>query len=163
MLYSKFTLTIATILTVGTIVAIAPNAEAKMHDNYIGGTASGALGGITKTYKVQPDLTVKESSNVEFESSIDGRYKIPLLPVSARTSIYTTGLGVQATGTYDLSIMPNVGAYIGGGVHIDQVTSPVVQVGAEAKVGKNTVIYGGLDYLTKFETGVVKAGFGYSF
>jgi hypothetical protein len=160
---TKFTLSIAAILTVGMGCAIAPTAEAKMVDNYVGGTASGALGGITKTYKVQPDLSIKESSNVDFESSIDGRYKIPLLPVSARTSIYTTGLGVQATGTYDLSIMPNVGAYIGGGVHIDQVTSPVVQVGAEAKIGKNTVIYGGLDYLTKFETGVVKAGFGYSF
>jgi hypothetical protein len=160
----RFTqLTLTAVATVCAIATIAPNAEAKMHDNYVGGTASGALGGITKTYKVQPDLTVKESSNVEFESSIDGRYKIPLLPVSARTSIYTTGLGVQATGTYDLSIMPNVGAYIGGGVHIDQVTSPVIQVGAEAKVGKNTVIYGGIDYLTKFETGVAKAGFGYSF
>jgi hypothetical protein len=158
---SKFTLAIAAIVSIG--ATIAPTAEAKMVDNYVGGTASGALGGITKTYKVQPDLTVKESSNVDFESSIDGRYKIPLLPVSARTSIYTTGLGVQATGTYDLSIMPNVGAYIGGGVHIDQVTSPVLQIGAEAKVGKNTVIYGGIDYLTKFETGVMKAGFGYSF
>jgi hypothetical protein len=160
---SKFTLVIAAILTVGGVGAIAPAAEAKMVENYVGGTASGALGGITKTYKVQPDLTVQASHNVDFESSIDGRYKIPLLPVSARTSIYTTGLGVQATGTYDLSIMPNVGAYIGGGVHIDQVTSPVIQVGAEAKVGKHTVIYGGIDYLTKFETGVMKAGFGYSF
>jgi hypothetical protein len=160
---SKFTLAIAAIMSLGVVGTIAPNAAAKMNDNYVGGTASGALGGITKTDKVQPNLTVKESSNVDFESSIDGRYKIPLLPVSARTSIYTTGLGVQATGTYDLSIMPNVGAYIGGGVHIDQVTSPVLQIGAEAKVGKNTVIYGGIDYLTKFETGVMKAGFGYSF
>lgn len=160
---SKFTLAIAAMISMGVVGTIAPNAEAKMNDNYVGGTASGAFGGITKTYKVQPDLTIKESSNVDFESSIDGRYKIPLLPVSARTSIYTTGLGVQATGTYDMSIMPNVGAYIGGGVHIDQVTSPVIQVGAEAKVGKNTVIYGGIDYLTKFETGVAKAGFGYSF
>ncbi len=160
----RFTqLTLTAVATACAIAAIAPNAEAKMHDNYVGGTASGALGGITKTYKVQPDLSVKESSNVEFESSIDGRYKIPLLPVSARTSIYTTGLGVQATGTYDMSILPNVGAYIGGGIHIDQVTTPVIQVGAEAKVGKNTVVYGGIDYLTKFETGVVKAGFGYSF
>jgi hypothetical protein len=160
---SKFPLAIGAIIGMGIVGTIAPAAEAKMNDNYFGGTASGALGGITKTYKVQPDLTIKESSNVDFESSIDGRYKIPLLPVSARTSIYTTGLGVQATGTYDLSIMPNVGAYIGGGIHIDQVTSPVIQVGAEAKVGKNTVIYGGIDYLTKFETGVAKAGFGYSF
>jgi hypothetical protein len=159
----KFTLSIAAILTVSVGCAIAPAAEAKMVENYVGGTASGALGGITKTYKLQSDMTIKESSNVEFESSIDARYKLPILPISARTSIYTTGLGVQATGTYDLSIIPNVGAYIGGGVHIDQVTSPVVQVGAEAKLGKNTVIYGGLDYLTRFETGVVKAGFGYSF
>ncbi len=160
--YAKFTLAIALIASVGTIIAIAPAAEAKMHENYVGSTASSALGGMTKTYKFK-GLAVEASNQVEFESSIDGRYKLPILPVSARTSLYTTGLGIQATGTYDLSIMPNVGAYIGGGVHIDQVTSPVLQVGAEAKVGKNTVIYGGFDYLTRFETGVAKAGFGYSF
>ncbi len=159
---SKFTLAIALMASVGTIIAIAPTAEAKMHENYVGGTASGALGITTKTYKFN-GLAVEASNQAEFESSIDGRYKLPILPVSARTSLYTTGLGIQATGTYDLSIMPNVGAYIGGGVHIDQVTSPVLQVGAEAKVGKNTVIYGGFDYLTRFETGVAKAGFGYSF
>jgi hypothetical protein len=159
--YAQFTLSIAAIVTVG--AAIAPAATAKMVDNYVGGTASGALGGITKSYKVQPDLSIKENSNVEFESAIDGRYKLPFIPFSARASIYTTGLGVQATGTYDLSVMPNVGAYVGGGIHTDGTVSPVLQVGAEAKVGKNTVVYGGIDYLTRFETGVAKVGFGYSF
>ncbi|MBE9030115.1 hypothetical protein IQ266_10280 [filamentous cyanobacterium LEGE 11480] len=156
-------LTITAIIVSCAIITIAPQAQAKMPANYVGGTAAGAFSGMTKTFEVKPDaLRFKETDDVEFQSSIDARYRLPVLPISARTSIYLNNLSVQATGTYDLSIIPNVGAYIGGGVHIDEKTTPVVQVGAEAKFGK-TVIYGGFDYLTELETGVAKAGFGYSF
>jgi hypothetical protein len=157
-------LKLATAMTIaaGTIATIAPQAQANMTANYVGGTAAGAFGG-AKTLTIDPaNLTLKESNQTEFQAAIDGRYRLPIVPVSARASVYVNQLSFQATGTYDISILPNVGAYIGGGVHVDQFTSPVVQIGAEAKLNK-TIVYGGFDYLTRLNTGVAKVGVGYRF
>jgi hypothetical protein len=156
-------LSIAMLLTAGAVTTIVPQAQANMTANYVGGTAAGVFGGDAKTFTIDPaHLTVKESSQTEFQASIDGRYRLPIVPVSARGSVYVNQLSFQATGTYDMSILPNVGAYIGGGVHVDKFTSPVVQVGAEARLNK-TIVYGGFDYLTRLNTGVAKVGFGYRF
>jgi hypothetical protein len=125
----------------------APSAQAQMNDHYVGGAAALAIGNGTS----------------DFDVSIDGRYKVPSSQFSARGSIYFSGLGVQATGTYDFPLGKDVGAYVGAGLHIDSITSPVIQFGAEKKLNEKLALYGGIDYLTRFETGVAKVGVGYRF
>jgi hypothetical protein len=142
---TKIILAAATLAVVGAIVA--PNAQAQMNESYAGVSADLAFG----------------NGASEFEVAIDGRYKIPASQFSARGSVYLTGLGVQATGTYDFPLSKGTGAYVGAGLNIDSVTSPVIQIGAETKLGKQLALYGGVDYLTRFEIGVAKVGVGYSF
>jgi hypothetical protein len=141
-----FAATIAAGLT-GFGAIAAPNAQAQMNDNYAGVSADLAFG----------------NGASELEVAIDGRYKIPASQFSARGSVYLTGLGVQATGTYDIPLGKGAGAYVGAGLHIDSVTSPVIQLGAETKLSEKIALYGGIDYLTRFEIGVAKVGVGYSF
>lgn len=130
-----------------TAVVAAP-AQAGMDDSYVGAS----LGATTDVGL--DDVLV----------GIDGRLKFKNTPISARATVYPfDGGGVQLTATIDGSIGPTTGAYIGGGVLIDDISSPVVQAGLETKLGSNAVLYGGLDYLTRYETVVGKIGVGYSF
>jgi hypothetical protein len=127
----------------------APNAQAQMNDNYAGAAAN---------------LFFASGGTSDLEVSIDGRYKIPASQFSARGSVYlTSGGGVQLTGTYDLPLGKKAGAYAGGGLYINDGTSLVLQVGAETKLSEKIALYGGVDYLTRFEIGVAKVGVGYSF
>jgi hypothetical protein len=136
-----------TVMTTATIVAVAP-AHAGMDDSYVG-TSLGA------TTKVGLDDVL---------IGVDGRFKLQGTPLSGRMTVYPfDGGGVQLSGTIDVPLGSKTGAYIGGGVLLDNESSPVVQVGVETKVGSNTVIYGGLDYLTRFDNLVGKVGIGYSF
>lgn len=142
----KITFAAAVALTlVGAIVA--PNAQAQMNDNYAGASANLSLG-----------------RGSALDLGIDGRYKVIGLPASARATVnLTNGVGVQATATYDFALNQGTGAYAGVGLRINDLTSAVLQVGAERKLSQNTVVYGGLDYLTRQQVGVAKVGVGYSF
>jgi hypothetical protein len=125
----------------------APSAQAQMNENYAGASAN---------------LTLGRGSALDL--GVDGRYKVIGLPASARATVNLThGVGVQATATYDFALNPGTGAYAGVGLRISDLTSAVLQVGAERKLSQNTVVYGGLDYLTRLQVGVAKVGVGYRF
>jgi hypothetical protein len=137
----------AAMVAAATMVAVAP-AQAGMDDSYVGGS----LGATTDIGL--DDVLV----------GLDGRLKIQGTPLSARATVYPfDGGGVQLTATLDGAIGPTTGAYIGGGVLLDDISSPVVQAGLETKLGSKAVIYGGLDYFTRTETLVGKVGVGFSF
>jgi hypothetical protein len=138
---------LATVIATSTIVATMP-AQAGMDSNYVGGSI-----GTTSTAGFG-DVVV----------GIDGRLKVTGTPLSARATVYPfDGGGVQLTGTLDVPLGEKTGAYIGGGVFLDNANSPVVQAGLETKLGKNTVLYGGVDYFTRFDTVLGKVGVGFSF
>jgi hypothetical protein len=143
----RFGLACAAMVAAATVVAAAP-AHAGMDASYVGVS----LGATTDVGL--DDVLV----------GLDGRLKFQNTPLSARATVYPfDGGGVQLTATLDGAIGPTTGAYIGGGVLLDDISSPVVQVGLETKLGSNGVLYGGLDYLTRYETVVGKIGVGYSF
>jgi hypothetical protein len=143
----RFGLGCAAMVAAATVVAAAP-AHAGMDDSYVGVS----LGATTDVGL--DDVLV----------GLDGRLKFKNTPLSARATVYPfDGGGVQLTATLDGAIGPTTGAYIGGGVLLDDISSPVVQAGLETKLGSNGVLYGGLDYLTRYETVVGKIGVGYSF
>jgi hypothetical protein len=143
----RFCLGCVAMLASTTIITAAP-AYAGMDDSYVGVS----LGATTDVGL--DDVLV----------GLDGRLKFKNTPLSARATVYPfDGGGVQLTATLDGAIGPTTGAYLGGGVLIDDVSSPVVQAGLETKLGSNGVLYGGLDYLTRYETVVGKIGVGYSF
>jgi opacity protein-like surface antigen len=127
----------------------APSAQAQMNENYAGVSAGAAF----------------NDSNTDFNLGIDGRYKIPGSPFSARGSLRPLrNISVQATATYDFPLGRGIGAYAGAGVSLGDTTSPVIQAGAETKIGQNTVLYGGVDYVTRSgEDVVAKVGVAYSF
>jgi hypothetical protein len=134
----------------GAIGAIAvPSAQAQMNENYTGISAGAAF----------------NDSNTDFNLGIDGRYKIPGSAFSARASLRpVNNVNIQATATYDFPLGQGIGAFAGGGVSIGDDTSPVIQAGAETKIGRNTVLYGGVDYITRSGGDVVaKVGVAYSF
>jgi hypothetical protein len=135
-----------------TTTLLTPPAQAQMNENYAGGSASAStLGGLVGAVN-------------GFTIGLDGRYKIEGSKFSARASLNrVVGTGVQATGTYDLSVTPTTNAYAGAGLSIANFVSPVLQVGAENKLGERTVLYGGVDYLTRWNVVTAKVGFGYAF
>jgi hypothetical protein len=137
----------ATIVTISAITA--PSAQAQMNENYAGVSAGASF----------------NDSNTDFAIGVDGRYKIPTSAFSARASIRPlNNLTAQVTATYDFSLGRGVGAYAGAGISFGDSTSPVVQAGAETKIGPNTVLYGGVDYVTRSDGDLVaKVGVGYSF
>ncbi len=143
----KLILFSAIITTIGAIGA--PYAQAQMNENYVGVSGGASV----------------RNSTTQFELGLDGRYKIPGSAFSARASLLPLRTAsVQATATYDFPLSKGVGAYAGAGVSLGEITSPVLQVGAETKIGQNTVLYGGVDYITSSGQGIVaKIGVGYSF
>jgi hypothetical protein len=146
----RFSKLVLLVVTIGGIGAIAvPSAQAQMNENYAGVSAGAAF----------------KNSNTDFNLGIDGRYKIPGSAFSARASLRPiNNVNFQATATYDLPLGQGIGAFAGGGVSIGDNTSPVVQAGAETKIGRNTVLYGGVDYITRSDGDVVaKIGVAYSF
>jgi hypothetical protein len=147
MRFSNFAQLAGAIAIVGAV--IAPGAQAQMNENY-GGVSAGAS---------------FNDSDIDFALGIDGRYKIPSTDFSARASIRPfNNLTVQATATYDFSLGRGIGAYAGGGIALGDNTSAVIQAGAETKIGPNTVLYGGVDYLIRSDGDLVaKVGVGYSF
>jgi hypothetical protein len=140
------------ILFAATATILATPAQAQMNENYAGGSASAStLGGLVGAVN-------------GFTIGLDGRYKIEGSQFSARASLNrVAGAGVQATGTYDLAVTPTTNAYAGAGLSIANFVSPVLQVGAENKLGQRTVLYGGVDYLTRWNVVTAKVGFGYAF
>jgi hypothetical protein len=147
MYFSKPILLAAVIVTIGAITA--PGAQAQMNENYAGVSAGAAF----------------KDSNTDFNLGIDGRYKIPGSAFSARASLRPiNNVNFQATATYDFPLGQGIGAFAGGGISIGDNTSPVIQAGAETKIGRNTVLYGGVDYITRSGGDVVaKVGVAYSF
>jgi hypothetical protein len=134
----------------GIIGAIAvPSAQAQMNENYAGVSAGAAF----------------NDSNTDFNLGLDGRYKILGSPFSARASLRPLrNVSFQGTATYDFSLGRGIGGYAGAGVSLGDRTSPVIQAGAETKIGQNTVLYGGVDYVTRSgEDVVAKVGIAYSF
>ena len=147
MYLSKIILSVMGVTTIGAIVS--PCAQAQMNENYVGVSGGVSIG----------------NSVTDFELGLDGRYKIPRSDFSARASFSPLRtVSIQATGTYDFSLGRGIGAYAGAGLLVGEFTSPVVQAGVETKLGSNTVLYGGVDYITRSGQGVVaKIGVGYSF
>lgn len=147
MYFSKIILSVTAITAIATIVA--PGAQAQMNENYVGVSGGVSIG----------------KSNNDFELGLDGRYKILRSNFSARATFSPLRtIGIQATGTYDFSLGRGVGAYAGAGILVGEFTSPVIQAGVETKLGQNTVLYGGVDYITRSGEGVIaKVGLGYSF
>jgi hypothetical protein len=144
---AKIALSAVLTIVVGTIAV--PGAQAQMNENYAGVSAGAAF----------------NDSDTDFNLGIDGRYKIPGSAFSARASLRPINdINFQATATYDFSLGQGIGAYAGGGVSIGDDTSPVIQAGAETKIGPNTVLYGGVDYITQSDGDLVaKIGVAYSF
>jgi hypothetical protein len=135
---------------IGTIGAIAvPSAQAQMNENYAGVSAGAAF----------------NDSNTDFHLGLDGRLKIPDSAFSARASIRPLrDVSFQGTATYDFPLGRGIGAYAGAGISLGNRVSPVIQAGAETKIGQNTVLYGGVDYVTRSgEDVVAKVGIAYSF
>jgi hypothetical protein len=147
MRFSNLVLIAAILVTIGAIAA--PSAQAQMDENYAGVSAGASF----------------NDSNTDFSLGVDGRFKIPRSAFSARASIRPlNNLSAQATATYDFSLGKGIGAYAGAGISVGDSTSPVVQAGAETKIGPNTVLYGGVDYVTRSDGDLVaKVGVGYSF
>ena len=145
--FSKIILSVMAITAITTVVV--PRAQAQMNENYVGVSGGVSIG----------------NSVTDFELGLDGRYKIPRSDFSARATFSPLRtVSIQATGTYDFSLGKGIGAYAGAGVLVGGFTSPVIQAGVETKLGKNTVLYGGVDYITRSGQGVVaKIGVGYSF
>jgi opacity protein-like surface antigen len=145
--FSKYFLSTVAITVISAIVS--PDAQAQMNENYVGVSGGASV----------------RNSETRFELGVDGRYKIPGSAFSARASLLPLRtLSVQATATYDFPLGKGVGAYAGAGISLGEITSPVLQVGAETKLGPNTVLYGGVDYITSSGQGIVaKIGVGYSF
>lgn len=145
--FSKYFPAAVAIVMVSAIVA--PSAQAQMNENYVGVSGGASV----------------RNSETKFEVGLDGRYKIPNSAFSARASLLPLRtLSVQATATYDFPLSKGVGAYAGAGVSLGEITSPVLQVGVETKLSQNTVLYGGVDYITSSGQGIVaKIGVGYSF
>jgi hypothetical protein len=144
---SKFVSLSVAIVTISLVTA--PSAQAQMDDNYAGISAGAAF----------------DDDDTDFNLGIDGRYKIPNSAFSARASLRPiNNVNIQATATYDFSLGQGLGAFAGGGVSIGDDTSPVIQAGAETKIGQNAVLYGGVDYLTRSGGDLVaKIGVAYSF
>jgi hypothetical protein len=147
MRFSNLVLIAAILVTIGAIAA--PSAQAQMDENYAGVSAGASF----------------NDSNTDFSLGVDGRFKIPRSAFSARASIRPlNNLSAQATATYDFSLGKGIGAYAGAGISFGDSTSPVVQAGAETKIGPNMVLYGGVDYVTQSDGDLVaKVGVGYSF
>ena len=147
MYFSKVILSV--IATTAIVAICAPSAQAQMNENYVGVSGGVSIG----------------NSVTDFELGLDGRYKIPRSDFSARASFSPLRtVSIQATGTYDFSLGRGIGAYAGAGLLVGEFTSPVIQAGVETKLGRNTVLYGGVDYITRSGQGVVaKVGVGYSF
>jgi hypothetical protein len=141
---------VLSVVAIGVMVAIvAPTAQAQMNENYAGVSAGAAF----------------NDGDTDFNLGIDGRYKIPNSAFSARASLRPiNNVNIQATATYDFPLGQGIGAFAGGGVSIGDDTSPVIQAGVETKIGRNTVLYGGVDYITRSDGDVVaKVGVAYSF
>jgi hypothetical protein len=141
-----------------------------MTGNYIG---AGISAGVTNGGR-QNDAAV-------FGGNVQGRYAIPNAPVSIRGAALFGGdsAALVPTLTYDAPIAKNTNLYFGGGYsfltdegqasQLGNQNAPVITLGAESAVAKNTVVYGdakfGIDAYKGSDSDALslQAGVGYSF
>ncbi|MDR9897219.1 hypothetical protein G7B40_022015 [Aetokthonos hydrillicola Thurmond2011] len=113
--------------------------------------------------------------------NVQGRYALKNAPVSVRGAVLFGGdsVAIVPTLTYDAAIAKNTNLYLGGGYsfvtddgqasQLGNKNAPVLTLGAESQVAKNTVIYSdakfGIDAYKGSDSDALslQAGVGYSF
>jgi len=141
-----------------------------MTGNYIG---AGISAGVTNGGR-QNDAAL-------FGGNVQGRYAIQNAPVSIRGAALFGGdsAALVPTLTYDVPIAKNTNVYVGGGYsfvtdegqasQLGNQNAPVVTLGAESQVAKNTVVYSdakwGIDAYKGSDSDALslQAGVGYRF
>ncbi len=141
-----------------------------MNGSYIG---AGISAGVTNGGRQNDAATLG--------GNVQGRYAIKNTPVSIRGAALFGGdsVAIVPTLTYDAPIAKNTNLYIGGGYafqtedgqasQLGNQNAPVVTVGAESQVAKNTVIYTdakwGIDAYKGSDADAIslQAGVGYRF
>ncbi|MBW4632607.1 MAG: porin family protein [Iphinoe sp. HA4291-MV1] len=141
-----------------------------MNGSYIG---AGVSAGVTNGGR-QNDAAV-------LGGNVQGRVAVKNTPVSVRGSVLFGGdsTAIIPTLTYDAPIAKNTNLYIGGGYsfltdegqasQLGNKNAPVLTLGAETQVAKNTVIYGdakwGIDAYKGSDSDALslQAGVGYRF
>src|SRR5579883_2273619 len=116
-----------------------------------------------------------------FGGNVQGRYAIANQPLSIRGAVLFGGdsVAIVPTITYDAAIAKNTNLYFGGGYsflsdegqasQLGNKNAPVLTLGAESQVAKNTVVYSdakfGIDAYEGSDADALslQAGVGYSF
>ncbi|NMG07158.1 outer membrane beta-barrel protein [Brasilonema sp. UFV-L1] len=177
----KFTKLLASTIAVASVVLSAGIASAQdvptqeaatlgMKGSYIG---AGVSAGVTNGGR-QNDAAL-------LGGNVQGRVAVPNAPVSVRGSVLFGGdsTAIMPILTYDAPIAKNTNVYIGGGYsfltdegqasQLGNKNAPVLTLGAESEVAKNTVIYGdakwGIDAYEGSNSDALslQAGVGYRF
>ncbi|NMF62378.1 outer membrane beta-barrel protein [Brasilonema octagenarum] len=177
----KLTKLLASTIAVASVVLSAGIASAQnvptqetaargMNGSYVG---AGVSAGVTNGGRQNDAATLG--------GNVQGRYAVPNAPVSVRGSVLFGGdsTAIIPTLTYDAPIAKNTNVYIGGGYafqtnegyasQLGNKNAPVLTLGAETQVAKNTVIYGdakwGIDAYRGSDSDALslQAGVGYRF
>jgi len=153
-----------------TTASTATSTTRGMNGNYIG---AGISAGVTNGGR-QNDAAL-------FGGNVQGRYAIKNAPVSLRGAVLFGGdsVAIVPTLTYDARIAKNTNLYFGGGYsfltdegqasQLGNKNAPVLTLGAESQVAKNTVVYSdakfGIDAYKGSDSDALslQAGVGYSF
>jgi Outer membrane protein beta-barrel domain len=121
--------------------ASAQTAARGMSGSYLGGGASVGLNGEVG------------NNDANFGGHVQGRYAIPLSPVSVRGTaiVNSDNVNLVPTLTVDLGVAPNTNVYLGAGYNFntDEGTTsslgdqnaPVVTAGVETAVQRNIALY----------------------
>lgn len=123
----------------------------------------------------------RDNDAATFGGNVQGRYAIPQSQVSVRGAALFGGdsTAIMPMVTFDAPIAKNTNVYIGGGYsfqtdegkasQLGNQNAPVVTLGAETEVARNTVLYGdakwGIDAYKDSNSDAVslQAGVGYRF
>ncbi|MGG6297604.1 hypothetical protein ACQ4M4_24685 [Leptolyngbya sp. AN02str] len=134
------------VLAVAPVVFSANSASALplargMNGNYLG---AGISAGVTED----------ASGDSTFGANVQGRFDVPLAPVSVRGAALfgDDSVALMPIVTYDAAIAPNTNLYLGGGYSfvtnegnstpLGDKNAPVITAGVETAVLSNVVVYG---------------------
>ncbi len=152
------------------VASAQPSQPKGMNGSYIGaGVAAGVTNG------------GQQNDEALFGGNVQGRAFIPNAPVSVRGSVLWGGdaTAIMPMVTYDAPIAKNTNVYLGGGYSfitdegkntpLGNKNAPVLTLGAESEVARNTVVYGdakwGIDAYENSDADALsfQAGVGYRF
>jgi outer membrane autotransporter protein len=141
---SAVTLSVLSAATIVPVLGLADSASAQlargMNGNYVG---AGVAVGVTS-----PD------DDTTFGGNVQGRYDVPLAPVSLRGSVLFNdeGAALMPIVSYDVGVAPNTNVYLGTGYSfvtdngsatpLGDKNAPVLTAGVETAVTRNIALYG---------------------